>query len=142
MTKSLPDFSTFTKNEPRTQYALGKNEKLMLYYPKIHDQDDAAFGHCIGFEKLDGTNMHWCWLDGRIVSFGTRRDRYSFSQSGFEAFGIEHRELKSSIDVFHEIGVYGFYEPEITSPLTFATREEAVTDAREWAKDEGVEYKE
>src|SRR6185436_13232387 len=33
----------------------------MLHYPKIPGSKDAPDGRCVAFEKLDGTNLHWCW---------------------------------------------------------------------------------
>ena len=34
----------------------------MLHYPKIPSSSKPApIGKCVAFEKLDGTNLHWCW---------------------------------------------------------------------------------
>ena len=51
----------------------------MLYYPKMPASEKAPFGErCIAFEKLDGTNLHYCWdKDFGWHAFGTRRDQFS-----------------------------------------------------------------
>ena len=40
----------------------------MLHYPKIPGSSAAPVGRCVAFDKLDGTNLHWCWdRDARRV---------------------------------------------------------------------------
>jgi hypothetical protein len=73
----------------------------MLYYPKIPGPKDAPAGHCVAFEKLDGTNLHWCWdRDNGWHAFGTRRDRFDFTPTGTAAFAAAHPGLEDAPAAF------------------------------------------
>jgi hypothetical protein len=66
--------------------------KVPLSYPKIPDGTDCPLKKCVAFEKLDGTNIHWVYEQGKWTHFGTRRHRYSFAE--IELFEQEHPLLK------------------------------------------------
>jgi hypothetical protein len=73
----------------------------MLHYPKIPGSKDAPSGHCIAFEKLDGTNLHWCWeRDFGWHAFGTRRDEFNLTPAGTAAFAFAHPGLEEAAGVF------------------------------------------
>src|SRR5262245_42182429 len=69
----------------------------MLHYPKIPGSKDAPDGRCVAFEKLDGTNLHWCWdRDFGWHAFGTRRDEFDLATGGTAAFDRAHPGLEGS----------------------------------------------
>jgi RNA ligase len=74
----------------------------MLYYPKMPGSEKAPLGErCIAFEKLDGTNLHFCW--DRVFgwhAFGTRRDQFNLTETGITAFAAAHPELSEAAAVF------------------------------------------
>ena len=73
----------------------------MLYYPKIPDSGAAPQGKCVAFEKLDGTNLHWCWeREFGWHAFGTRRDEFNLTPDGGAAFGSAHPGLEEATAVF------------------------------------------
>jgi hypothetical protein len=73
----------------------------MLHYPKIHPYRRGLVRPCVAFEKLDGTNLHWCWdRHEGWISFGTRRESFSLSMSGTDRFRATHRDLAQAVDVF------------------------------------------
>ncbi|MCE9564651.1 MAG: hypothetical protein K8U57_21675 [Planctomycetes bacterium] len=73
----------------------------MLHYPKIPGSKDAPNGRCVAFEKLDGTNLHWCWeRDFGWHAFGTRRDEFDLSPQGTAAFAVAHPGLEEAPGVF------------------------------------------
>lgn len=75
----------------------------MLHYPKIPGSKNAPDGYCVAFEKLDGTNLHWCWdRDFGWHAFGTRRDEFNLTPDGTWAFALAHPELDEAAGVFLE----------------------------------------
>lgn len=73
----------------------------MLHYPKIPGSRNAPAGRCVAFEKLDGTNLHWCWdRDFGWHAFGTRRDEFNLTPEGIEAFAGRHAHLAEAPEVF------------------------------------------
>jgi hypothetical protein len=91
----------------------------MLHYPKIPGSSAAPLGKCVAFEKLDGTNLHWCWhrphsplcasTMGAVRAtnsefgwhaFGTRRDEFNLTPDGEAAFGAAHPGLEEASPVF------------------------------------------
>ena len=84
----------------------------MLYYPKMPASEKAPFGErCLAFEKLDGTNLHFCWdKDFGWDAFGTRRDQFNFTQDGEAAFAAAHPELAEVASVFVETLAEGLGE--------------------------------
>lgn len=82
----------------------------MLHYPKIPASDRAPFGaRCVGFDKLDGTNVHFVWdRDFGFHAFGTRRDRFEATAAGIAAFGDAHPELAD---------VWATFEAQLARPL-------------------------
>ena len=73
----------------------------MLHYPKIPGSAAAPSGRCVAFEKLDGTNLHWCWgRDFGWHSFGTRRDEFNLTPDGEAAFSAAHPGLEEAASVF------------------------------------------
>ena len=75
----------------------------MLHYPKIPGSKDAPDGRCVAFEKLDGTNLHWCWdRDFGWHAFGTRRDEFQLTPDGTAAFNVAHPGLEEAPGVFLE----------------------------------------
>lgn len=74
--------------------------KINLVYPKIPDTTNCPLKKCWAFEKYDGTNMHFTFKKGEFISFGTRRDSFSFNEDGFKEFTKAHPELHKSIEVF------------------------------------------
>lgn len=73
----------------------------MLHYPKIPDSAAAPTGRCVAFEKLDGTNLHWCWeRDFGWHAFGTRRDEFDLTPDGVAAFNRAHPGLEEAAAVF------------------------------------------
>lgn len=74
----------------------------MLYYPKMPASEKAPIGaRCIAFEKLDGTNLHFCWdRDFGWHAFGTRRDRFNLTEQGIAEFSQAHPELADAVAVF------------------------------------------
>lgn len=76
--------------------------KIPLVYPKIPDTSNCPLKKCIVFEKLDGTNMHFVFHrqggDLQCYFQGTRRHRYSFSETEREEFATNHPDL---VGAFH-----------------------------------------
>ena len=73
----------------------------MLHYPKIPGSGAAPLGRCVAFEKLDGTNLHWCWeRDFGWHAFGTRRDEFDLGAAGVGAFAAAHPGLEEAAPVF------------------------------------------
>lgn len=76
--------------------------KTALTYPKIPDTTGCMLKKCWAFEKYDGTNMHWDFKGAKFVSFGTRRDSFSFDEDGFKEFADCHPEIADAPRVFDE----------------------------------------
>jgi RNA ligase len=76
--------------------------KIKLVYPKIPDSLDCPLKQCVAFEKLDGTNIHWVWSvqEEKFTEFGTRRDRFHYSDAGFAMFHQAHPGLDGLEDAF------------------------------------------
>jgi hypothetical protein len=73
----------------------------MLHYPKIPGSRSAPAGRCVAFEKLDGTNLHWCWERGfGWHAFGTRRDEFNLTADGVAQFNAAHPGLEEAASVF------------------------------------------
>ena len=73
----------------------------MLHYPKMPGSAAAPLGRCVAFDKLDGTNLHWCWeRDFGWHAFGTRRDEFNLTADGITAFNAAHRGLEEAAPVF------------------------------------------
>ncbi len=73
----------------------------MLHYPKIPGSGAAPTGRCIAFDKLDGTNLHWCWeRDFGWHAFGTRREEFNLTAEGVAAFAEAHPGLEEAASVF------------------------------------------
>ncbi|WP_414737998.1 RNA ligase family protein [Gemmata algarum] len=73
----------------------------MLHYPKIPGSAAAPNGRCVAFEKLDGTNLHWCWeRDFGWHAFGTRRDEFNLTPDGIAAFNLAHPGLEEAAPAF------------------------------------------
>jgi hypothetical protein len=73
----------------------------MLHYPKIPGSASAPSIRCVAFEKLDGTNLHWCWdRDFGWHAFGTRRDEFNLTADGIGAFNAAHPGLEDVTAVF------------------------------------------
>lgn len=65
--------------------------KTKLVYPKIPDALDCPLKQCVAFEKIDGTNLHFVWSpENGFHSFGTRRDRFDYSDAGIAQFHQAH----------------------------------------------------
>ena len=74
-----------------------------MHYPKIPGGKNAPDGRCVAFEKLDGTNLHWCWeRDFGWHAFGTRRDEFNLSPDGMAAFVAAHPGLDDAPVAFLE----------------------------------------
>lgn len=75
--------------------------RVDLVYPKIPRNYSAEFGHCVAFEKYDGTNLHWVWnRELGWWAFGTRRSRYDLEDAGAMAFKTNHSGLSEAVDIF------------------------------------------
>jgi hypothetical protein len=75
----------------------------MLHYPKIPPSSAAPTGKCVAFDKLDGTNLHWCWeRDFGWHAFGTRRDEFNLTSDGIAKFSAAHLGLEEAAPVFLE----------------------------------------
>jgi hypothetical protein len=75
----------------------------MLHYPKIPGSATAPSGKCIAFEKLDGTNLHWCWeRHFGWHAFGTRRDEFNLTPDGIAQFNAAHPGLERAAPTFLE----------------------------------------
>jgi hypothetical protein len=73
----------------------------MLHYPKIPGSASAPNGRCVAFDKLDGTNLHWCWdRDFGWHAFGTRRDAFNITAEGIAKFNSAHPGLEKAAPVF------------------------------------------
>lgn len=78
--------------------------KIKLAYPKIPDTLHCPLKQCIAFEKIDGTNIHWVWSpQNGFHSFGTRRDRYSYTDASLAEFHKHHYGLDGLDDAFQKI---------------------------------------
>jgi RNA ligase-like protein len=74
---------------------------IRLAYPKIPGSKNCPAGRCVAFEKYDGTNLHWVWERGfGWISFGTRRDSFSFDDRGAAEFAGAHPGLDEAPRVF------------------------------------------
>lgn len=88
-----------SQDEPRL--AAGVLYGTMLHYPKTPGSAAAPLGRCVAFEKLDGTNLHWCWEpDFGWHAFGTRRDQFNFTPEGITAFNRAHPGIEDAAPVF------------------------------------------
>lgn len=67
--------------------------KVSLTYPKIPDTTGCMLKKCWVFEKLDGTNMHFDFRGSEFISFGTRRDSFTWNEEGFAQFAAAHPEI-------------------------------------------------
>jgi hypothetical protein len=75
----------------------------MLFYPKIPGSRNVREGKCLAFVKYDGTNLHWVWeRDFGWHAFGTRRDRFDFTEAGIDSFSQMHNHLRECVAVFRE----------------------------------------
>lgn len=75
--------------------------KIPLAYPKITDTTNCSLKRCYAYEKLDGTNIHWCWnAQDHWYAFGTRRDRFPFTQKGIQEFNEAHPGLEEVVPNF------------------------------------------
>lgn len=75
----------------------------MLHYPKMPGSGAAPLGRCVAFEKLDGTNLHWCWeRDFDWHAFGTRRDEFNLTSDGEAQFATAHPGLEDAASVFRD----------------------------------------
>jgi hypothetical protein len=73
----------------------------MLHYPKMPGSSAAPIGKCVAFEKLDGTNLHWCWERAfGWHAFGTRRDEFNLTADGIASFSAAHPGLEEAAAVF------------------------------------------
>lgn len=73
----------------------------MLHYPKIPGSGSAPSGRCVAFDKIDGTNLHWCWeRDFGWHAFGTRRDEFNLTETGVAAFSAAHPGLEEAAPAF------------------------------------------
>ncbi|HEY1192201.1 MAG TPA: RNA ligase family protein [Gemmata sp.] len=73
----------------------------MLHYPKIPGSAAVPNGRCVAFEKLDGTNLHWCWeRDFGWHAFGTRRDEFNLTPEGIAQFNAAHPGLEDAAAAF------------------------------------------
>jgi hypothetical protein len=74
---------------------------IRLAYPKIPGSKGCPGGRCVAFEKYDGTNLHWVWERGfGWITFGTRRDSFSFDDGGAAEFARAHPGLDEAPGVF------------------------------------------
>lgn len=75
--------------------------RIPLAYPKMPGSKDAPSGHCIAFEKYDGTNLHWVWKpEFGWYAFGVRRNRYDLDKLGIEEFNAAHPGLEKAVSLF------------------------------------------
>jgi hypothetical protein len=73
----------------------------VLHYPKMPGSAGAPSAKCVAFEKLDGTNLHWCWhRDFGWHAFGTRRDEFDRGAPGVAAFSAAHPGLDDANAIF------------------------------------------
>lgn len=78
--------------------------KVPLAYPKIPSSADYTLKRCIAFEKIDGTNFHFCWnANESWHSFGVRRDCYPFTTAGNQEFNQAHPGLGSAGYYFEQV---------------------------------------
>lgn len=77
--------------------------RIRLAYPKISGSKDAPAGHCIAFEKYDGTNLHWIWeRELGWYAFGTRRNRFDLDERGIAAFNADHQRYEDAPALFQQ----------------------------------------
>ena len=77
--------------------------KIDLIYPKIVGTKNFPVKDCIGFEKCDGSNTHFCWNKDRgFYAFGTRRSRYDLNAAGIDEFKLYHKGLEDVIPTFEK----------------------------------------
>src|SRR5271167_234256 len=75
--------------------------KVPLVYPKMPDSTGCMLKRCVAFEKLDGTNIHWCWNQkDKFYAFGTRRDRFPLTSLGEKEFKKAHPGLEDVVSSF------------------------------------------
>lgn len=81
--------------------------KVPLVYPKMPDSKGCMLKRCYAYEKLDGTNIHWCWnKKDKFYAFGTRRDRFPLTLAGEEDFKKAHPGLEGVVDSFFHCEVH------------------------------------
>jgi len=79
--------------------------KIPLVYPKMPDSTGCMLKRCVAYEKLDGTNIHWCWnRKDKFYAFGTRRDRFPLTSVGEDAFKKAHPGLEEVVSSFVDCG--------------------------------------
>lgn len=97
----------------RSAFFFKEEMKIKLAYPKIPDTLHCPLKQCIAFEKIDGTNIHFVWTpQNNFQSFGTRRDRYSYTDASLTEFHKYHYGLDGLDDAFQKI------EPTLSDFLT------------------------
>jgi hypothetical protein len=75
--------------------------KVPLVYPKMTDSKNCPLKKCWAYEKLDGTNIHWCWNQkDKFYAFGTRRDRFPLTTDGERDFNVAHPGLEEVVSTF------------------------------------------
>lgn len=106
--------------------------KIPLVYPKIPGSTNCPLKKCWAFEKLDGTNIHWCWNQkDKFYAFGTRRDRFPLTAGGEKEFREAHPGLEEVVSSFfddevfleldaHLMQVYGRHFYRLRSPPIFS----------------------
>jgi hypothetical protein len=81
-----------------------------LCYKKIPDTHNCPLKQCIGFEKYDGTNIHWVFVPGfGWTDYGTRRDRFQLNETGINQFEKAHPELSGVDKLWDQDGKLGSY---------------------------------
>ena len=81
--------------------------KVPLVYPKMPDSKGCMLKRCYAYEKLDGTNIHWCWnKKDKFYAFGTRRDRFPLTSDGETAFKEAHPGLEDVVSSFMDCGLH------------------------------------
>jgi hypothetical protein len=89
----------------------------MLHYPKIPGTAAAPNAKCVAFDKIDGTNLHWCWeREFGWHAFGTRRDEFNLTANGIAQFDTAHPGLEEAAPLFLET---------LAEPLEAALRDHA-----------------
>src|SRR4051812_931247 len=73
----------------------------MLHYPKIPGSGAEALRRCVAFDKLDGTNLHWCCeRDFGWHAFGRPLDAFILTADGIAQFSAAHPGLEEAAAVF------------------------------------------
>jgi hypothetical protein len=79
--------------------------KVPLVYPKMTDSKNCPLKQFYAYEKLDGTNIHWCWnQNDHWYAFGTRRDRFPLTEDGIREFNKAHPGLEDVAQSFLDCG--------------------------------------